>query len=238
MPEARWTQKASPSRLYHPSKTSFINIFVSSKQTATQKQNELATLKREKVKTMTNSFVAKFNARIEVAKAKNSTQSNIDKLQKMRDAFNNQAMTELFEASQIDAERFMRAIYASEKVVRFAAQAVNHAYSKNNQMMYVVFRTAINCYRNNESMLLSDAEAACLNTLVSDERKHLIYSRKSLVAESTKNAQSQTSVDALITLNILTKDNEKINAFKVNFNAIAQALCEKLDIDTSMIEAA
>lgn len=181
---------------------------------------------------MTNSYVTKFNTRIEVAKAKNSTEQNIKLLTNMRDAFTSQALVELFEASQIDADRFSRAIYASAKVVRFAAQAVNHKIALNNLMMYVVFRTAINCYRNNESMTLDDAKAAVLNTLVTDERKHLVYSRKSIVAESTKNAQYQTSVDALITLNILTKDNEKINAFKVNMNALASALCEKLEIST------
>lgn len=206
---------------------------MTNKNEVTDKQrNEL-----EKETNMTNAFTTAFEARISTAKAKNSTQQNIDKLTKMRDAFSSQALVKLFEDSNIDASRLQdRAIYASEKVVRFAAQAVEHSVALNNQMMYVVFRTAINCYRHNVTMTRDDAKAACLNTLVSEERKHLVFSRKITVADSTKNAQYQSSVDALLTLNILKQKNA--NEFEVVLNDLAKALCEKLAIDCEKVETA
>jgi hypothetical protein len=186
---------------------------------------------------MTNAYVTAFEARIVEATRKNASASNIKKLTKMREACSFQSVVALLDAHEIDADRFSRAIYASEKAVNFVQQAIELNANKLNENTYAIFRTAINCYRHDTVMTKEDARASISRDIVvKDDRKHLVFVRNAIQTVETVNAQHQTSIDALLTLKILTVSNAVKNSYDVHMTDLAQQLCDNLKIDTAKVE--
>lgn len=184
----------------------------------------------------TNKYHAALIERIEAAKLDNVREANLTKLQKMRDICAHSEVANMFERCNVDETRFSRAIYASEKAIRFAALIINHKDALNNVMMHAAFRTAINCYRHDAKLYYRDIEQACsASSEVSDERKHLVYKRKTHKATSTTSAQKQSSLDALKTLNIIKACDVEKDAYIVNLNEIAERLCKLFNIDTTKV---
>lgn len=186
---------------------------------------------------MSNVFTTAFEARIETATANEANASNLKKLRMMRDRCANKEFAKLLRASKVDADRFSRAIYASEKVIKFAYQAIETNVKELNENTYAIFRTALNCAAANVSMTKYDAECAISRDLkVADDKTALVFSRSKIQTAETIAAQSQTSIDALKTLNILADSTEQRNAYTINVTELALAIAHKLKIDISAFE--
>ncbi|MGV1754866.1 hypothetical protein [Agrobacterium sp. CG674] len=183
--------------------------------------------------TMTNTYTTAFASRIKTAIEKNSTKSNIERLQRNQAIVSNQTIAELFTSSQIDASRMLRAMYASFKAIEFAAIIIDHKDANNEKNTYAVFRSVLNCKRANLTFTKRDAICSISrDQVITDEaKKNVLFVRSAILDEKTINAQHQTSIDALVTLNILKKSDTFANAYEININSIAIALAKKLDIE-------
>jgi len=182
---------------------------------------------------MTNVYTTAFEARILEAKNKNASSSNIKKLEKMRDACSSVAVVEALMSHDVDAERFSRAIYASEKAISMIKQSIELDARNINENTYAIFRTALNCYKHDDVMTKEDARASISrDIIVKDERKHLVFVRQIIQTEQTVNAQHQTSIDALVTLNILSVSKTHKNAYTFNMNELSERLCKNFSLDT------
>lgn len=183
-------------------------------------------------------YIAAITARADKAKASDKTSaSNIKKMNNMIETLSTSTeLAKLFIDSDVDSSVFHRAIYANAKLIFFSAEAVRHKHANTEETMYNVFRTAINCYRNNEVLYKSDCKAACSRHIeVSDERKALIYV-DAVRSDLTVNAQHQTALDTLRNLNIAIERRDLKDAYDIKLNAIAIALCEHFKLDYSVIE--
>lgn len=184
------------------------------------------------------SYIAAMTARTAAAASKETTSaSNLKKMNKMIETLSTSSeLCTLLVDSDVAASVFNRAMYASAKLVFFCAEAVNHKHAHTEETMYNVFRTAINCYRNNEVLYKRDCEASIsTHVAVDDARKHLVYVDK-FRDDSTVKAQHQTALDTLRNLNIAVERRDLKDAYDINLNAIAIALCNTFKIDTTLIE--
>lgn len=73
---------------------------------------------------------------------------------------------------------------------------------------------------------------------IDDSVKHLVYRRSIIQTAETIAAQSQTSRDALLTLNIIEARADLKNAYSVNLTTLAQALADTFKLDTDKVEVA
>lgn len=163
--------------------------------------------------------------------------ANNKKIARFAAMFNNAALCDAMQASEIEATRLTRAIYASEKVVRFANCAFVSVIKERDfdDNTFAMFKTAMNFLKaqeTDETIVLTFADLKCAiskYTIADEKKKALIFRRSAAYdVESTISAQSQTSKDALVTLNILQVASR--DTFKINRNAVADALCKKFAI--------
>lgn len=186
---------------------------------------------------MTNVYFAAMTERLNVAIANECSASNEKKLRKLCAMLASDKLAALLASSNIDASRFDRAIYANEKVVKFASQAVAMNAKDLNENTYAIFRTAINCARHNVALTKAMIEASISrDAKVDDANKHIVFQRSIIQTAETIAAQSQTSTDALLTLNIIEARADMKSAYTVNLNALTLALCDAFKIDASIIE--
>ena len=182
---------------------------------------------------MSNAFIAAIDARIEVAAQRESSVTNIKKLQAMRALFAQADFAALMIDAQVDAERLMRAIYASEKVVKFAHHAVERIADRVNENAFAAFKTAMQLHAAKLNVTKRDIEASLSKDVaIDDERAKYVYRRNAILDQTTINAQSQQCIDMLKTLNILKSDHARATFYEVTRNALADKLCEKLNIQT------
>ncbi|QWY82967.1 hypothetical protein [Rhizobium phage RHph_X66] len=175
--------------------------------------------------------------RLNAALLNNCSASNEKKLRKLVTMLSNEKLADMLADANVDAERFTRAMYACEKVVKFASQAVTLNAKDLNENTYAIFRTAINCYRNDAVLTQAMIEASISRDVtVDDSVKHLVYVRNIIQTTETIAAQSQTSRDALLTLNIIKHRHDIKNAFSVDLTALASALCAAFKIDCEKVE--
>jgi hypothetical protein len=87
-----------------------------------------------------NKYVEAIEARYAAAVAKNATKRNLDKLMSIRAMLLNNEFAAMLEDAKVDAERISRAIYANEKVFKFAHQAIKFDAKSLNENTYAVFR--------------------------------------------------------------------------------------------------
>ena len=180
---------------------------------------------------MSNAFIAAIDARIEVAAQRESSVTNIKKLQAMRALFASADFAALMIDAQVDAERLMRAIYASEKVVKFAHHAVERIADRVNENAFAAFKTAMQLHAAKLNVTKRDIEASLSKDVaIDDERAKYVYRRNAILDQTTINAQSQQCM--LKTLNILKSDHARATFYEVTRNALADKLCEKLNIQT------
>lgn len=186
---------------------------------------------------MSNIYQNAIAARLATALANNCSASNEKKMRKLETMLSNERLAAMLADANVDAERFTRAIYACEKVVKFASQAIALNAKDLNENTYAIFRTAINCYRNDIALTQAMIEASISRDVTIDDNvKHVVYRRSIIQTSETIAAQSQTSRDALLTLNIIEARADMKNAYNVNLTALAQALCDAFKLDASKIE--
>lgn len=184
-----------------------------------------------------NKYVEAIEARYAAAVAKNATKRNLDKLMSIRTMLLNNEFAAMLEDAKVDAERISRAIYANEKVFKFAHQAIKFDAKSLNENTYAVFRTAINCFRHNVVLTKHMIEASLSRSIeVSEDIKHLVYQRSVILDDTTIAAQSQTSRDALETLNIITQRADNKQAYDVKLTKLARALCKAFNVECTKVE--
>jgi hypothetical protein len=176
-------------------------------------------------------------ARLALAIENDCSASNEKKMRKLVTMLSNERLSDMLASASVDAERFTRAIYACEKVVKFASQAVALNAKDLNENTYAIFRTAINCYRHDIVLTQAMIEASISRDVtVDDEVKHVVYTRNLIQTTETIAAQSQTSRDALLTLNIIKQRHDLKNAYSVELTDLALALCDAFKIESDKIE--
>ncbi|QNG62614.1 hypothetical protein B1VFA_061 [Rhizobium phage B1VFA] len=186
---------------------------------------------------MSNVFAVAMSERLNSALLNNCSASNEKKLRKLVTMLSNEKLADMLTSANVDAERFTRAMYACEKVVKFASQAVSLNAKDLNENTYAIFRTAINCYRHDVLLTQAMIEASISRDVtVDDSVKHLVYVRNLIQTTETIAAQSQTSKDALLTLNIIKQRHDVKHAFSVDLTALAEALCVAFKIDFAKVE--
>jgi hypothetical protein len=186
---------------------------------------------------MSNVYQNAIVARLETALTNNCSASNEKKMRKLAQMLANERLADMLVDANVDAERFTRAIYACEKVVKFASQAIALNAKDLNENTYAIFRTAINCYKHDIALTQAMIEASISKDYtVDDTVKHVVFVRNIIQTSETVQAQTQTSRDALLTLNIIEARADMKNAYTVNLTKLAQALCDAFKLDTSKIE--
>lgn len=186
---------------------------------------------------MSNVYHNAIIARLATALENNCSASNEKKMRKLSNMLANEKLASMLADANVDAERFTRAIYACEKVVKFASQAIALNAKDLNENTYAIFRTAINCYKHDIALTQSMIEASISKDYtVDDSVKHVVYVRNLIQTSETVQAQTQTSRDALLTLNIIEARADMKNAYSVNLTALAQALCDAFKIDATKVE--
>lgn len=186
---------------------------------------------------MSNVYHNAIVARLATALENDCSSSNEKKLRKLAAMLANERLAAMLADANVDAERFARAIYACEKVVKFASQSVALNAKDLNENTYAIFRTAINCYKHDISLTQAMIEASISKDLnVADEHVAIVYRRNIIQTAETIAAQSQTSRDALLTLNIIEARSDMKNAYSVNLTALAQALCDAFKLDSAKVE--
>ncbi|SOC90028.1 hypothetical protein SAMN05216358_0047 [Rhizobium sp. AN5] len=186
---------------------------------------------------MSNVYHSAIVARLATALDNNCSASNEKKMRKLSNMLANEKLASMLKDANVDAERFTRAIYACEKVVKFASQAIALNAKDLNENTYAIFRTAINCYKHDIALTQNMIEASISRDLtVDDSVKHVVYVRNLIQTSETVQAQTQTSRDALLTLNIIEARADMKNAYSVNLTTLAQALCDAFKIDATKVE--
>jgi hypothetical protein len=71
---------------------------------------------------------------------------------------------------------------------------------------------------------------------VGEDIKHLVYQRSVILDDTTIAAQSQTSRDALETLNIITQRADNKQAYDVKLTKLARALCKAFNVECTKVE--
>lgn len=187
---------------------------------------------------MSNVYHNAIVARLATALENNCSASNEKKMRKLATMLANEKLASMLEDASVDAERFTRAIYACEKVVKFASQAIALNAKDLNENTYAIFRTAILCYRNDVTLTQAMIEASISKDVnISDDLTAFVYRRNIIQTAETIAAQTQTSRDALLTLNIIEARADMKNAYSVNLTALAQALCDAFKIDSEKVES-
>lgn len=104
--------------------------------------------------------------------------------------------------NKIDAQRFVRALYATEKTVKFlrivTRDVINASEFEKNS--FVTIKTALNALEHKAHMTRRDIESAILiDCAIADERKHIVYARKAKIEAV---AQVQQCYDMLLTMQV------------------------------------
>lgn len=186
---------------------------------------------------MSNVFATAMTARLATALENNCSASNEKKMRKLVTMLSNEKLASMLEDASVDPERLSRAMYACEKVVKFASQAITLNAKDLNENTYAIFRTAILCYRHDVALTQVMIEASISRDVaVHDDVKHVVYRRNIIQTAETIAAQSQTSRDALLTLNIIEARADLKNAYSVNLTTLARALCETFKLETEKVE--
>lgn len=182
---------------------------------------------------MTNAYVSAIDTRIAVAVSKNASAVNIKKLQSLKAMCANEAFAKLLTASKIDAERLNRAIYASEKVIKFAYHAVEKTvdFASVNDNAFAAFKTAMQLHAASLEMTKADAEASISkDAKATKDHEAFVFQRSVILSADTLSAQSQQVVDMLKTLRILSTSNARATSYTITRNKLADALCKALQI--------
>lgn len=183
---------------------------------------------------MTNKFFAAFEAaHVTSARAETKSESNIKKINAIKNTLAKKSVAQFLNASQVDAASFSRALYMTEKLTSFAAVAVELDDTLTANVAEA-FKTAMLCAKHNETLTKRDIEASLLADVKIDEaRAHLVYHRATKISAT---AQVQQVIDMLRSLKII-KEVAK-DKFAVSVNAAATKMIERLQIDMSVQQAA
>lgn len=174
---------------------------------------------------MSNKYYNVFAKRIS---AKQMSASNAKKCAALLARLKSDKLAALLRDSEVDASVFDRAIYASEKLIKFVS-IISDSTATVNANMFAAFKTAMLCAANNEALRDSDIDASVSSAVVVDDtRKHLVFQRSKSLTLATEDAQSQQCIDVLRSLNI-AKQSASASVYVVNRNAIAVAIEQALD---------
>lgn len=186
-----------------------------------------------------NAYNTAFASRIAAASAKNSTSSNVTRLKRCDAIVSHQTIETLLTRNNVSAERLLRAMYATFKAVELVAVLVDHKDANLEKNTVAIFRTLINLKRNELLFTKADAKASISRDYkTTEEKQKVIFVRSAILDEKTVNAQHQTSIDALVTLNILKEHATLKDTYEIELNEIAIALANKLEIDLCEVVSA
>lgn len=184
-----------------------------------------------------NAYNTAFASRIAAASAKNSTSSNVARLKRCDNIVSHQVVSSLLERNNVSAERLLRAMYATFKAVELVAVLADHKDANLEKNTVAMLRTLINLKRHDMHFTKADAKASISRDYkTTDEKQNVIFVRSAILDEKTVNAQHQSSIDALVTLNILKEHATLKDTFEITLNEIATKLAAKLEIDMSDFE--
>lgn len=179
-----------------------------------------------------NAYVAAIETRIALAKSENKlSASNVKKLETAKARLSNDKLVAFLEKNEVTTDFANKNVYMIEKLVNYVMNA-NALSSDFNEMNKYIFLTAKRCAEEKETMTLKDAQDACSSDrLIDDTRKHLVVQRRAIASADTVKAQHNSSMSALIELNILksvARDSREKH-FAVNAkNTIYKALVKNL----------
>lgn len=184
-----------------------------------------------------NAYSTALATRISAASAKNSTSSNVARLKRCDAIVSHQQIETLLTRNNVSAERLARAMYATFKAVELVAALVDHKSANLEKNTVAILRTLINLKRHDMLFTKADAKASISRDYkTTEDKQNVIFVRSAILDEKTVNAQHQTSIDALLTLNILKEHATTKDTYEINLNEIACALADKLEIDMSDFE--
>lgn len=186
-------------------------------------------------------FVASINARIAFERAKVDSQmsdANYKKLDKAARVVSVDSVVALMTESNVNADFANRSlvsnarmnVYTIEKISNALAFAVNAA--KLNDYTLFILKTAIALKKAELSMTRTDAKDACSkHRKIADKSraKHIVQNSE-IKDDSTVNAQHASSLDALLTLNVLSKSFDAANndVYTLTDSALAAKMIERL----------
>lgn len=181
---------------------------------------------------MTNKYYNAFEAaQVLSAEAKARSDANQKLAARTLAKLKSKSIVALLNAANVDTADMRHALYAEAKAVSLLCFAV-HLENKTISCIEEAFRTAMLCARNNVAMRRSDIDATLLiNKQADEDRAHLIFNDRHKIEAKV---QVDYSIKALEVLKIAEAINSK--EFKINVNAIAQAVIDRLQLDMSAIE--
>lgn len=186
--------------------------------------------KTQNAETIAASYVAAIDARL---KAKEFSASNTDKMRNYQKRVSFAAVATMLDAASLDAKCFDKNIYAIDKALDFAEFAAgSKTIAKFNEMNSAIFRTAMLHEKAETPFTRNDAFNSCsAHIAIKDaDKKKIMYQRSQNCSESTCNAQSQSTISAMLDLNMI--EHVAKDAFRVKkSNVIVKAICKLLAID-------
>lgn len=176
---------------------------------------------------MTNKYVEAIDARITEATL---SASNISRLASVRKTLTNDKIVKLLDAAKVSEAFAAHNVYEVLKLDNLLknALAINNLNDMNKYVLLTLFR----CVAANETVTVKDCKDACSKSReVSDERKTLVVQNVKHVDEKTVNAQYNSTLNALQSLNILkhvARDSKEKHFAIDTKNAIFKALFKNM----------
>lgn len=187
-------------------------------------------------------YISSLNVAIDARKSNeeknvNKATSFFEKLAKHRESVTHDAVASVMLASNVDVNyintKNCSNIYTAKKVETIARTIASAASLDIHTLN--VFKSAFALTKASKSMTHNDAKASiCSNIKSSSSDKQALLSISAKFYDSsTANAQSSSSISALLIFNMLrkTRDERNDEAFTIDFeNAAVKKLCKVLDL--------
>ena len=186
-----------------------------------------------------SALIAAFDSRASFEASKNASNENIQKtLRDLLKSISRDSVCTVLQASNVNAAFINESIRVDSKFNVYAAQKVdniacymNKAEALNHYTL-AILKTLLSLEKNEMKLTQEDAKSACtLEMKLKDAKreKHIVKYAKH-VAISTANTQSSSSLEALVTFNVLqrSKDSENNTVFVLADNDTAKALIERI----------
>jgi len=127
----------------------------------------------------------------------------------------------LLDECNVNMQRFERNIYASEKIVKIAHNLTRDHLSVSTleKNMFATMKTVLIALKASEKLTIQELAYVCINeksdakVKVRDDRKHLLFNRKTKISAAV---QAQQCKDALLTLNVSREVASDVFEFSSN----------------------
>lgn len=166
------------------------------------------------------------------------TESNFKKLAKVAQIVANAEIIALLTDSAVDENFVNRSLVASKRMNVYTVEKIGNALqfaaraAKLNDYTLFILQTAIKLQANDLLLSRVDAKDACSKhrKIADKSRAKFIVQNKETKDDSTVNAQHASSLDALLTLNVLATsfDADNVECYSVTDSPLATAMCARL----------